>query len=187
MNKRNRVVIETPRLMLVRNDTQMLEALFESDEALATLLGIAVPAKWTEFREGFKWTHEKITKEGVRLEWWGYLAVLTNENTLVGNGGFKGEPKEGMVEIGYEVAPDYRCKGLATEMAKALINFAFGYDEVVRVQAHTLAVENESGSVLKRCGMQKVEELTDPEDGAVWRWEIDKQSAQAHRTKPTSV
>ena len=66
--------------------------------------------------------------------------------------------------------------GLATEMAKALIEKAFESDEVSYVQAHTLAVENESRSVLKKCGMTKMEELEDPEDGKIWRWEIRKES-----------
>ena len=80
----------------------------------------------------------------------------------MGSCGYKGEPKDGMVEIGYEVAEAYRGRGLATEMAKALIQNAFNDNAVMYVQAHTLAAVNESGSVLVKCGMQKMEELEDP-------------------------
>ena len=99
-------------------------------------------------------------------------AVLRKTKTLVGSCGYKGQPKNGMVEIGYEVAEGYRGWGLATEMAKALIQNAFKSEEVDYVQAHTLAMVNESGSVLKKCGMTKMEEIEDPEDGKIWRWEI---------------
>jgi len=69
---------------------------------------------------------------------------------LAGSCGYKGEPVNGVVEIGYEAAEDYRSKGLATEKAAALINFALQQPEVNQGQAHTLAEENESGTVLKK-------------------------------------
>ena len=39
--------------------------------------------------------------------------------SLIGLGGFKGAPDHGQVEIGYEIAPGYRLRGLATEAADA--------------------------------------------------------------------
>ena len=139
---------------------------------------INIPTKWTEFGEpAFKYTYDKILTGSGKIEWWAYLPVLKKTKTLLGSCGYKGDPKNGMVEIGYEVAEAYRGWGLATEMAKALIKNAFNSDEVKYVQAHTLAVENESGSVLKKCGMEKMEELEDPEDGKIWRWEIRKTDA----------
>ena len=54
------------------------------------------------------------------MEWWAYLPVLKKTKTLLGSCGYKGDPKNGMVEIGYEVAEAYRGWGLATEMAKGI-------------------------------------------------------------------
>jgi ribosomal-protein-alanine N-acetyltransferase len=165
--------IETPRLLLICCNKEILEALFRGDDALAAFLGINTPAKWTEFGEpAFKFTYDKILRGEGSIEWWSYLPLLQKTKTLLGSCGFKGDPKEGMVEIGYEVAEGYRGLGLATEMAKALIQKAFESPGVNCVQAHTLAEENESGTVLKKCGMIKMEEREDPEDGKVWRWEI---------------
>ena len=165
--------IETPRLTLICCSKEILEVLFKGDDALAAFLQINIPAKWTEFGEpAFKFTYDKITDSNVKQEWWAYLPVLRKTKTLVGSCGYKGQPKNGMVEIGYEVAEGYRGWGLATEMAKALIQNAFKSEEVDYVQAHTLAMVNESGSVLKKCGMTKMEEIEDPEDGKIWRWEI---------------
>lgn len=167
--------IETPRLQLICCNQEILEAIFTGDKSLAALLQINIPIKWTEFGEtSFKYTYEKVVTRAGKMEWWAYLAVLKKTKTLLGSCGYKGEPMRGMVEIGYEVAEPYRGWGLATEIAKGLIQQAFKSDEVQYVQAHTLATENESCSVLIKCGMQKMEELKDPDDGKLWRWEIKK-------------
>ncbi len=167
--------IETHRLRLICCTKEILEALFKGDEALAELLQINIPVKWTEFGEpAFRVTYNNIIKGTGHNQWQAYLPVLKKTGTLLGSCGFKGDPKDGMVEIGYEVAEACRGFGLATEMARALIKRAFESNEVEYVQAHTLAVKNESGSVLKKCGMQKKEEIEDPEDGRIWRWEIRK-------------
>lgn len=167
--------IETPRLKLVCCSKEILEESLKGDESLAAILGINIPVKWTEFREpAFRFTYDKILSGFDKIQWWLYLPVLKKTRTLLGSCGYKGEPKNGIVEIGYEVTEAYRGWGFATEMAGALIRRAFEYDEVDRVQAHTPAEINESGSVLKKCGMEKIEELEDPEDGRIWRWEISK-------------
>jgi [ribosomal protein S5]-alanine N-acetyltransferase len=175
MQYSNTNFIDTPRLRLVCCNTEIIEALFEGDQRLAELLGIGIPRKWTEFGEpAFRWTYNKLNSGEDKKDWLAYLPVLRSENMLVGSCGYKGDPVNGMVEIGYEVAEDYRGKGFATEIAAALVNHAMKKDEINRVQAHTLAAENESGSILKRCGMQKMEEIDDPDDGKIWRWEITK-------------
>jgi RimJ/RimL family protein N-acetyltransferase len=169
--------IETPRLELICCNKDILEAFFKGDEALAGLLQINIQGKWTEFgAPAFEFTYKNILESAGSIEWWSYLPVLKKTKTLLGLCGYKGAPQNGMVEIGYEVAEGYRGWGLATEMAKALIKKAFENSEVEYVQAHTLAVPNESGSVLKKCGMEIAGETIDPEDGKLWRWEIRKQA-----------
>ena len=168
--------IETVRLELICCNKDILEALFKGDESLAALLQINIPGKWTEFGEpAFKFTYKNILEGPGKIGWGTYLPVLKKTKTLLGSCGYKGEPKNGMVEIGYEVSEAYRGWGLATEMAKALIKNAFESNEVEYVQAHTLAEVNESGSVLKKCGMQVTGEVNDPKDGKLWRWEIRRQ------------
>jgi ribosomal-protein-alanine N-acetyltransferase len=171
----NTRTIETSRLILVCCTKEIMDALLQGDAAVANILGVQVPTNWTMNGEReFRWVLDNMSRPGADPKWLMYLSVLKEENTLVGGGGFKGAPQNGVVEIGYEVAPAYRCKGFATEMAKALMQFAFQQPEITKVQAHTLAIENESGSVLKKCGMQKAEALYDPEDGNIWRWELAK-------------
>ena len=45
----NNFQIETNRLILICCNKEILETLFKGDEALAALLQINIPTKWTEF------------------------------------------------------------------------------------------------------------------------------------------
>ncbi|MBC7947312.1 MAG: GNAT family N-acetyltransferase [Chitinophagaceae bacterium] len=171
----NKLVIETERLRLLCCDKYTLEAIFDGDELLGAHLQITVPQRWSQFGErAFRYTYDKVISANLSMEWWTYLPVFKNINTLVGTCGFKGAPANGMVEIGYEVAEEYRGQGLATEIAGALIRKAFECADVRLVQAHTLAFHNASSAVLGKCGMTMVEEISDPEDGMLWRWEVGR-------------
>jgi RimJ/RimL family protein N-acetyltransferase len=166
--------IETPRLILVCCTKELLEALFQGEDSLSRYLDITIPQHWTEFGEpAFKWIYEQITKPGAKAEWFGYLPILKEENTLAGSCGFKGAPNKGAVEIGYEVAAVYRGRGLATEIANGLIKHALKDEAVTLVQAHTLAEENASVTVLKKNHMVHTATVNDPDDGELWQWQTE--------------
>jgi [ribosomal protein S5]-alanine N-acetyltransferase len=169
-------LINASRLNMICCSVELLEKIIEGNDALSNFLNVTVPERWGEFgMDPFRYSLEKIKAHANETEWWTYLSILKEENTLIGNGGFKGPPDQnGMVEIGYEIAINYRNRGFATEMAQALIQFAFQHAEVKLVQAHTLAEENASTGVLRKCGMKWMGEVNDPNDGLVWRWEIKK-------------
>lgn len=168
--------IDSSRIELIACDEEILLTAIESNEKLAELLKINVTENWTEFgSQALIYSLNKIRENSDEYGWWTYLPILKNENTLIGTCGYKGKANEvGMVEIGYEVKYDYRNRGFATEIAEALVNNAFLYKEVKLVQAHTLGEINHSTKVLEKCGFKKVEEIHDPEDGIIWRWEINK-------------
>jgi [ribosomal protein S5]-alanine N-acetyltransferase len=44
---------------------------------------------------------------------------------------------------------------------------------VRRAIAHTLPERNPSTSVVRSVGMRFVDEVQDPDDGPVWRWELE--------------
>ena len=91
---------------------------------------------------------------------------------VIGSAGFKGPPDaDGMVEIAYGVVPAFQRRGYATEMAKALVDFALHDERVRLLRAHTLRDPNPSTKVLRKCGFDFVGEVVEPEDGPVWRWE----------------
>ena len=110
----------------------------------------------------------------------GFAIVHSGAGIVIGTAGFKGPPgADGIVEIAYAVAPTYQGKGYATEAAHALVAFASKDNRVRTIRAHTLPEMNASTSVLKKCGFQHVGEVTDPEDGLIWRWEKPNDSQAA--------
>jgi len=177
-------VIETERLKLICADESMLLAVIEGGDTIGKLLNVNVPNPWTENDEKpFRYTLEKISLSPDDKMWWTYFHVLKSENMLTGTCGYKGPPDEtGIVEFGYETAEAYRNRGLATEFAKALIEFAFQHDQVKVVMAHTLAEENASAKVLKKCGLQLVGEDVDDDVGKVWRWELSRKDFEQQRS-----
>ena len=108
----------------------------------------------------------------------GFVLVQRADNAVVGNCGFKGPPdSDGAVEIAYGVAADYQGKGYATEAAQALVWYAFHSGKVRVVRAHTLPEKNASTRVLTKCGFRQIGEVIDPDDGLVWRWEKNNETA----------
>ena len=75
---------------------------------------------------------------------------------------------------GYEIAPAYRNRGLATEMTKGLIENALKDERVTSIIAHTLGQPTPSTKVLQKCGFEKVDELNDPDEGLIWKWELKR-------------
>jgi ribosomal-protein-alanine N-acetyltransferase len=102
----------------------------------------------------------------------GFALVDQESQSVIGTAGFKGPPDEaGMVEIGYGMAPSFQGHGFATEAAAALVEFAFDDGRVRLVRAHTLPTNNASTRVLEKCGFKFIGDVSDPDDGLVWRWE----------------
>lgn len=166
------------RIILINSSAEILEKILDSDEALGNHLDIKIPAVWTEFgKPPFQYALERIQKHGSDEQWWSWLPILISENILIGNCGYKGAPTDGSVEIGYEVAEDYRGQGYATEMTIALIQNAFNEKTVRKVIAHTLAEENASVHILRKCGFTFTEEVYDPEDGQIWKWQLSRAEA----------
>lgn len=167
--------IPTPRLTLLPLNVPTYEALFEGSARLAQHLAIQVPDLLSEFGdESFQYSYHKLVTDSSEGPWWLYLFIHTDQRALIGVGGYKGKPDEtGMVEIGYEIYESYRNQGLATEAARGLIAWAFDQPAVHIVQAHTLAQNNASVAVLKKCGMTFMEEFHDPSDEPLWRWQIN--------------
>lgn len=166
--------IETENLSLVQCSKEILEAALEGNHRLAEILNCKVSDHWSEFGlEAFPYVLEKIAERPQEITWWTYFPIYKKDNQLIGSGGYKGGPTEfGTVEIGYEISPGYRNRGLATEMAIGLIHHAFCDDRVKSILAHTLAHKNPSTSVLRKCGFEKIEEINDPNDGLIWKWKL---------------
>jgi [ribosomal protein S5]-alanine N-acetyltransferase len=159
------------------------EALAEGDDVFAARFGIPVEPGWTGFPDALPILLDAARGAGERA--WGPQLFFDSDGALVGNGGWKGPPQDGVAELGYAVAPGRQRRGIATAVVRSLLDQARSAHVKV-VCAHTLAEENASTRVLARCGFRRVAELVDPDEGPVWRWEIELPPTQIYSSETRS-
>ena len=180
-------MIETARLKLIPCELAHFEAMLRDENELAGLLQVSLAKDWLGFeaaREAMPPSYQYLKSNPSALGWWTYLFVHTEDRALIGLGGYRGVPdSNGMVEIGYSIAPGYRGRGLASEAAAGMIDYAFSHTHVMRVDAHTLPEANPSTRVLQKVGMKYVGTDCDPDDGEVWHWRLERED---YESRPAS-
>ncbi len=193
------ILDDAANLRLVVATPDLLRAATSGPDPLGAALGVAIPAGWPEFPEGLTYVQDVLETRPAEADWWTYFfldadagldvgphgtgpergtgtgTTTTAEGragggTLVGSGGFKGPPADGVAEIGYEIAPALRGRGYATAFAGLLVERARALAPVSAVDAHTLAQENASTAVLRKSGFALLGTVTDPDDGDLWHW-----------------
>jgi ribosomal-protein-alanine N-acetyltransferase len=140
---------------------------------LAARLGVPVVPGWITFTEALGPTRDAAAAPDHDPRWGPRLFVTEDPPELVGWGGFKGPPRDGVAEIGYEIADSRAGRGLATAAAAAMVREAFTDNTVGAVIAHTLPERNASNRVLEKAGFSLDGEAE--EDGeTVWRWRLER-------------
>ncbi|HEX8645635.1 MAG TPA: GNAT family N-acetyltransferase [Thermoleophilaceae bacterium] len=162
---------------LVAAELALLDAALEGDDALSLALGgHAVAENWhADAREAIQWTRDRVAEDPEYLRWGTRLFVAEGDPpALIGWGGFKGAPADGVVELGYAIAPAERGRGLATAAVEAMLREAFADPAVTAVIAHTLPEANASTRVLEKSGFRRDGEGRDEDVGTVWRWRRER-------------
>ncbi len=163
------------RLRLVDGTLALLSAALEGRNALEVLLGVSVAEDWEGFPEALPTIRASYERNPEGHVWGSLFFIELEGPTLVGFGGFKGSPSsDGVVEIGYAIAPAFRGQGLATDAVAQMVQRAFEDGEVRAVDAHTLGHDNPSTRVLQKTGFRKVAEIEDPCDGPIWQWRLER-------------
>ena len=164
-------MLPLPDVRLVAATVPLLEALTTDPATFSEMIGSPVPDGWPEFPEAIPTTLDFLQHASESDRPWSMqLFVETSSGALVGSGGFATPPDDRTVEIGYEIAPGFRGRGLGAASARALVDRALQSGQVDRVVAHTLAGPNASTGVLLRIGFEHIGEQEDPEAGLIWRW-----------------
>lgn len=166
-------------IRLVRADLRLLDAAIAGDRALARALGHDVVAGWVTFAGALQASRDTLAATPEQTAWGSRLFVAAEPPELVGWGGFKGPPRDGIVELGYEIAASRRERGLATAAVRAMVVEAFADTQIGTVIAHTLAERNASNRVLEKAGFQFEREAREA-DATVWRYSL----AAPQRTVP---
>ncbi len=93
------------------------------------------------------------------------LAItLPDQPGLIGNCGIRRKPdNEWEVDIGYELAPEYWGQGIATEAARAIVDFGFQELGLRRISSWCIADNVASARVLEKVGLRQEGRLRENE------------------------
>lgn len=153
------VVLHTPRLRLVAASVLHVVAELAGGDALARVLGAAVPASWPPGEydaEAQRLFLACLVNDGAAgVGWYGWYAVRRADAeggaTVVAAGGFAGPPDddddEG-VELWFSVCPEWTGRGYAREFVRTLAAHAALQPCAPRVFAHALPGNQASHRVL---------------------------------------
>jgi ribosomal-protein-alanine N-acetyltransferase len=158
-------------IRLVPAELHLLDAALEGDHALANALDCDVVTGWATFTEALQPTRDSLAANPYGARWGARFFVTVDPPELVGWGGFKGPPADGVIELGYEIAESRRGRGLATAATRAMLAEAFADEHVVTVIAHTLPERNASSHVLEKAGFRFGGEVLQ-EDRLAWRFSV---------------
>ena len=169
--------MQTLNINLLPQTPEHLRALLEGADVFERQFGIRVADGLRDFLTGPEVSADFLARlnGSAATDSWkdGFAVAHVADNIIIGLCSFTGPPSaDETVEIAYGIAPGYRCRGYAREAAQALIAYAFASRQVRTLRAHTLPEHNASTSVLLKCGFTLIGEVTHPEDGVVWRWEM---------------
>jgi RimJ/RimL family protein N-acetyltransferase len=159
----------TARIHLEPATVDHVRALVDGVDAFRERFGLTVVPGYLEF-DGVIERLLRDLEAGADPTWGSQLFVHDGDRSLIGLGGYKGAPADGVVEIGYGIAPAYRHQGYATEAATLMVDRARAAG-VTTVIAHTLAEPSFSTRVLTGLGFEHTATVEDPDDGPIWRWE----------------
>jgi len=173
----------TPRLELVAGTVQLAEAEIDNLPTLAHLLDAPTPASWPppfndeHSQQYFLASLQKAEARDVGWNLW--FCVRREPRELIGNAGFKGSPKDGLVEIGYSILETHQRQGYATEAVGGLLRWAFQNPEVRRVVADTLAGLMPSIRVMEKSGFAFVGDGPVEDGMRTIRYELTRERFQA--------
>jgi ribosomal-protein-alanine N-acetyltransferase len=161
-------MIETERLKLVPCTGMHLASLQRSKGDVESIMGAATVTGWLAFPESVDYALKMLSEHTSNLRWGMHLVLHKADNKIIGTCGYNGmADEEGVVEIGYAIAPSYKNQGLESEAAKALIDNAFEWAAVKMIDVHTLAERGPSVDMLEGMGFTKIDE-----DDGLWQWRI---------------
>jgi RimJ/RimL family protein N-acetyltransferase len=155
----------------------MAEAELGDRAALSRALGAVIPKAWPpplNDDESARYFLNYLTEHPDAVGWmmWYFIRDDGNSRVAIGNGGFKGAPENGAVEIGYSIVPEFQRQGYAAEAVRALIDWSFSHHEVTRVVAETLPELHASQALLRKLSFRDVQ----PKQPGVLRFELKKGS-----------
>lgn len=170
--------IVTSRLELVSISPSFLEALLAGRPFIAEGIGrLSLPRGWPdEHDERLLQVRLQDMRDDPDTQLWLLRAMVIRRDRLrpmVGHIGFHGSPKDGSLELGYTVMPQYRRQGYAREAALGMMDWAAREHAVNRFLV-SISPDNEPSLALAdKMGFKRIGEQIDPEDGLEYVCELN--------------
>ena len=171
--------IRTPRFELVSMTMPFMLMLVERDVAgAAAEIGAALPADLPDQLEHFlQYRIADLQRDPSAQPWLGRAIVMTEpEGTrrAIGTAGFHTPPDaDGRVEVGYRVEAAYRRQGVATEVVRALFDWAAREHGVTKFRAAVAPDNVPSLKIIRGLGFREVGVQFDDIDGKELVFELD--------------
>ncbi len=175
--------IRTPRFELVSMSLPFMQTLLAGDiPAAEAEIGAAIPPDLPEQLDHFlQFRIADLTVDATAQPWLGRAIVQTEPDgsrRVVGTCGFHGPPDDtGRVEIGYRVEATERREGVATEVVRALFDWAATEHGVNRFRAAIAPDNLPSLAVAAKFGFRQVGVQIDDIDGEELVFEVDDWAA----------
>ena len=170
--------IRTARFELVSMSLAFMHHLVARDLAAAEAeIDAVIPVDFPDRLDGFlQFRIADLSTDPAAQPWLGRSIVLTEPDGLrvvIGSAGFHAPPgPDGRVEIGYRVEPGYRRQGVATEVARAMFDWAHEHG-VDRFRASVSPDNVASLAIIRGFGFEQVGVQIDDIDGEELVFHLD--------------
>jgi RimJ/RimL family protein N-acetyltransferase len=150
--------IVTARLKLVPATVAHVRAEIGDRVEFARLIQAEVPENWPpeSAANALPLFLKRLTAAPDSAGWFGWYVLNQSDGVnlpvLVGSCGFMGPPRNGDVNIGYSVLPQFQRRGFATEAVGGLVQWALEKPAVNRIVAETEWANPASVRVLTKLG-----------------------------------
>jgi RimJ/RimL family protein N-acetyltransferase len=169
--------ILTPRLELVSLSPPFIDNLLGGRAFIAEGIGgFPLPRGWPDEVDQriLRLRFDQMRNAPDSQQWLLRAMVLrTGGRAMAGHIGFHGPPAEAFAELGYTVFPEYRRRGLATEAAQAMIEWAGRQHGVRRFRVSVSPDNAPSLAMAEKMGFKQVGEHMDEEDGLEYVFELE--------------
>ncbi len=171
--------IRTPRVELVSMSMPFMRLLLARDlEGAASEIGAGVPVDLADQLDNFlQFRIADLEVDPTAQPWLGRAIVITEPDGsrgIIGSAGFHSPPDaDGRVEVGYRVEPAYRRRGLATEVVRALFDWAAREHGIRRFRASVAPDNVASLAIIRGLGFRQTGVQIDDIDGEELVFELD--------------
>jgi [ribosomal protein S5]-alanine N-acetyltransferase len=183
-------IVRTERLELISFSPAVMRAVVAGDHAGAErLLGAAIVGGLDEELRGFfELRLADLVADPSMQPWLGRAIVLVTEpenRRAIGSVGFHGPPDpDGRAEIGYQVEPGSRRRGLALEAVRGLLDWAATEHGIQRFRASITPENVASLALVRRLGFREVGRRDDDIDGDIDGEELVFELDEWETTRP---